>query len=327
MMIGTCLVLTSCWTSTKFTVQTEPGTEILSKDYTLLSVADSKGEAKVKISDDEYSAFLISHRPNTDVYIPFALDYKSRSVAGTGFQQFIGLFLGGIGTVALIGATAAVIGGDEEVAVQLVTGGAGAAFSGMGIGMPAYSRMDQVAYDNQYKYQKQQRTNQDLSFTSPSFATDNPASVAQTIPVATQTEQTISNIGASTSTKKLSQRSSKTLKDKASQIQGTYVGTGKLTKDKEVIETYADITVTIKRIDKNKVGVMVTEKDGSQFFDKTSEYVISSASDGVFKLVLEGINSAEITIDSNKNLIYLHPRVNIDGDIYTLSINGTRNWD
>lgn len=322
-MAGACMVLTSCWTSTKFTVQTEPGTEIMSKDYALLSVADSRGKAKVKISDDEYSAFLLSHRPNTDVYIPFALDYKSRSVVGSGLQVFTGYWLEGMGCVLMIGGTVAVLSGAEDAGLPLVIGGAGAAFAGMGIGMPADSRMDQVAYDHQYKYLKQQRTNQDLSLTKPNFATDNPVRVAQTVPVAVQTEQATTQSGSSTSSKKLSQRSSKTLKDKATQIQGTYVGKGKLTKDKEIIETYVDITVTINRIDKDKVGVMVTEKDGSQFFDKTSEYTISSASNGVFKLVLDGINSAEITIDSNKKLIYLHPRVNIDGDIYTLSIEGT----
>ena len=322
-MLGACMVLTSCWTSTKFTVQTEPGTEIMSKDYTLLGVADSRGMAKVKISDDEYSAFLLSHQPNTDTYIPFALDYKSRSVVGTGLQVFAGYWLEGMGCILMIAGTAAIIGGDEDVAVPLAGGGAALAFAGMGIGMPADSRMDQVAYDHQYKFLKQQRTNQDLSLTKPNFAIDNPVSVTQTVPVAIQTKQIATPSGSSASSKKLSQRSSKTLKDKAAQIQGTYVGRGKLTKDKEVIETYVDITVTINRIGKDKVGVMVTEKDGSQFFDKVSEYTISSTSNGVFRLVLDGINSAEITIDSNKKLIYLHPRVNIDGDIYTLFIEGT----
>lgn len=322
-MLGACMALTSCWTSTKFTVQTEPGTEIMSKDYTLLSVADSRGKAKVKISDDEYSAFLLSHRPNTDTYIPFAIDYKSRSVIGTSLQVLTGYLLGGIGGVLGIGGIAAGLAGDEDAGLPLMIGGAGVAFAAIGIGMPAESRLDQAAYDHQYKYLKQQRTNQDLSLTKPNFAIDNPVSVAPTVPEAVQKEQTTTLSGSSTSSKKLSQRSSKTLKDKATQIQGTYVGRGKLTKDKEVIETYVDITVTINRIGKDKVGVMVTEKDGSQFFDKASEYTISSASNGIFRLVLDGINSAEITIDSNKKLIYLHPRVNIDGDIYTLSIEGT----
>lgn len=323
MILGTCMVLTSCWTSTKFTVQTEPGAEILSKDYTLLSIADSRGKAKVKISDNNYSAFLLSPRPNTDTYIPFALDYKSRSVVDEGLQQFTGYMLGLMGGTALIvGGAAAVLSEDEDVDLPLAIG-TGAALVGMGIGMPASSRMYQVAYDHKYKYLKQQCTNQDLPLTKPNFATDNPVSVIQTIPVAIQAEQATSQLESSTSSKKLSQRSSKTLKDKATQIQGTYVGKGMLTKDKEVIETYVDISVSINRIGKDKVGVMVTEKDGSPFFDKTSEYTISSATNGVFRLVLDGINSAEITIDSNKKLIYLHPRVNIDGDIYTLSIEGT----
>ncbi|MBQ9637671.1 MAG: hypothetical protein IJV36_07270 [Prevotella sp.] len=295
----------------------------MSKDYTLLSVADSRGKAKVKISDDEYSAFLLSHRPNTDTYIPFAIDYKSRSVVGTSLQQFTGYLLSGMGIILMGSGTIALIAGDEDVALPLAGGGAALAFAGMGIGMPAESRIHQVAYDHQYKYLKQQRTNQDLSLTKPNFAIDNPVSVAPTVPEAVQKEQDTTQLGSSTSSKKLSQRSSKTLKDKATQIQGTYVGRGKLTKGKEVIETYVDIAVSINRIGKDKVGVMVTEKDGSKFFDTTSEYTISSASNGVFRLVLDGINSAEITIDRNKKLKYLHPRVNIDGDIYTLSIEAT----
>ena len=39
---------------------------------------------------------------------------------------------------------------------------------------------------------------------------------------------------------------------------------------------------------------------------------------------LKGIPSAVISIDSKGNLVYYHPKVNIDGEIYTLEINAIK---
>jgi len=320
-LFGACVVLTSCWTSTKISVLSEPGTEILRSDNTLIGVTDNTGKLTFKMDDDTYSAFLISHKPNTDAYVPFALDYKTRDITGTCLQEFTG------GTIALAGITSLLVGSialaanDDEVATPFMLAGFAGSLAGVTIGWPATFRKSQVSYDHKFKYQKFQNTNLDLSFKKPNLNKENPITDSP-IRVEQQLSTEVGKVdNTSKSSKRLSQKSSKTFKDYASQIQGTYLGSGKLTQNKKTIETYENISVKLRYISTTKVGVIVTESNGNRFFDEESVYTITKTSNG-YKLMLDGINAATIVIYGNKKLVYLHPRVNIDNDIYELSITG-----
>ena len=310
-------MLSSCYTSSKFIVEAVPGTEILTPDRVPVAVADNQGKAKVIISDDEFYAFLLSHQPGTQDYIPFALDYKYKSYTGTRVQYWLGWFLACGGMIPTIVGVVAVAQGDDDTALPLFGLGAGMIVAGTAMGFPANCRSDQRNQDNQYKFLSQQRTNQDLPITIPILVSEN---VSREKPV--QPKQVVAEADSSTvSTRKIGQRSNKTLKDYGTQLQGTYIGTGKLTKGKETIESYNGITVIITRMDKDMVLVNVVESNGEPFFPSESQYKVEKKNNNSYELTLEGINSAKIKIDKDKNCLYLHPRVNIDGDLYTLSID------
>ena len=134
-----------------------------------------------------------------------------------------------------------------------------------------------------------------------------------------------SSTGSSTSTKKLNDKSTKSFKNHAATVQGSYIGTGTLTLNGQVIESYKDIKVKITRTDDNSVDVIVTESNGVDFFNEPATYTITKDTNGNFTLTHDDIAKATIKIDRNKKAIYLHPRVNIDGDIYTLKITATLN--
>ena len=64
-------------------------------------------------------------------------------------------------------------------------------------------------------------------------------------------------------------------------------------------------------------------ESGESFFGSELEYTIRKTDDG-YELVLNGIATAVISIDHNGKLSFTHPKVNIDGELYTLSINAEK---
>lgn len=69
--------------------------------------------------------------------------------------------------------------------------------------------------------------------------------------------------------------------------------------------------------------VQVFEGSGESFFSAGNKYGIKKGRDG-FSLALQGIPSAVITINGKGALAYCHPKVNIDGEIYTLEISASK---
>ena len=121
------------------------------------------------------------------------------------------------------------------------------------------------------------------------------------------------------SVRHIGEKANRTLSDLAKSVSGTYNGKGTLTLNGEVIESYSSIKVIIKKIDNKTVSVDVIE-GGTSFFAKPGEYSVSQMPKGGYKLTNKAIPSAEITIDTKKNIRYTHPRINIDGTIYQLQI-------
>ena len=121
--------------------------------------------------------------------------------------------------------------------------------------------------------------------------------------------------------KSRSSKSKRSLTDLAKQIEGTYLGSGKLLLKDETIENYQNIRVVLKCLDKNTVQVDVYESNGEAYFNESGRYSVKKVDSGKYQLTMNGISSATITIDANKRMVYLHPKVNIDGDLYTLSIS------
>lgn len=317
-------IISSCSTTTKFTVYGEPGTQILTPNKVTLATIDNSGRAKITNPDDVYYAFLVSHKPGTDEFIPFALDYKKKIYPSNAIASAL-MFAGLCGTV---GGLAAACAGAKDVGVALLGGGPGCASISLFYYLFGKKRFDQVTHENDFKYLSTQVTNQDIQLTRPVFesAKVNAPSIQDT-PSAkdepVETENSIPNSSVSNKTLN-SSSSTKTLKDYASKIEGTYVGSGTLKQGANLIEDYTGIKVTIKKQTKDIVLVNVVESDGSKFFSSDGEYTIKKNSNGSYSLTLKGIKNATIEIDTKNNLVYLHPRVNIENEIYILNIKAKK---
>ena len=319
MIIMVAAMFSSCSTTEKFYVSGTPNTKIYTPNYTHIATVGTNGKAKIEIPSDDYYAFFLSKSPNSELYVPFALDYKKKGRLGTQLIFGTGMGLAAAGTFAEIVGLIATIGGDEAVATPFFLGGAGAIALGTAIGMPANFRLMQTSYQYQYQYLNNQQTNEDLHFTKAVF--NEPfkgASQAQTVKASTPIAV---KEGTSVSKKRLSDKSSKTLKDYGKQTEGVYVGNGTLTQNGETIESYVDIKVIIDRVSKNEVNVNVIEADGAEFFEAPSKYKITKNKNGSYTLKHSSISIATITINKNGSLTYHHPKINIDGEIYVLKIS------
>lgn len=321
--IGICLqMISACSTTQKLTVSGIPGTEIYStEDGKCLGTISETGTARIELSDDNYYAFLLSKSPGSNEYIPFALDYRTNKHSGTYFQYLAGLSLASIGgAIALMGGIGAIVG-DEIMAAWFSGIGGGAVLLGVALGIPANFRADQLTYEYSIGYLKQQHTNQDIRFMKPVLLTDESSEIAAAPKDEHKDSSPTDYEAASVRVKPVAEKSSKSLNDYGKKLEGTYVGTGTLSHNKEVLEKYNNIKIVLTRISKDEVGVDVVEANGEKFFAAQSQYGIKAEGNNKFTLTNKNIEAATITIDANKKMLYLHPRVNIDGDIYVLTIN------
>ena len=334
-----CAMLASCTTTQTIRVSGLAGTEIYTPSKTKVGTINNLGTAEITLDSDAYYAYLLSKAEGSDEYVPFALDYKNHSYAatkmalGAGYTiTSIGLGATVIGTIALCAAA----GMEDEDMTSLfgtVSGIGGlVTLAGVGIGMPADSRMSQLDHAYQFKYLPTQSTNQDFAFTQPNLKIvsqpvqeETKANVESKKATQETKDSSVSSksLKSSTSTKKLNDKSTKSFKNHGATVEGSYIGTGSLSMGGQIIESYKDIAVKIVRVDDNTVTVNVTESNGVDFFNEPATYTIKKDANGNFTLTHDDIAKATIKIDRNKKAIYLHPRVNIDGDIYTLKITAT----
>ena len=103
---------------------------------------------------------------------------------------------------------------------------------------------------------------------------------------------------------------------------GIYVGNGLLRKGSEIVERYDRIEVTINRIDNTSIEVDVIEC-GESYFNNKAVYSVKKGNIG-YEMSLKDIPSASISANTDGVIKYTHPRVDIDGDIYTLEITANK---
>lgn len=317
--IVVCVILLhSCTTSQKITVQGTPGTEIYSPTMDRLGVVGSNGKVSLKISRHTYYSYLMSKNVGGNEFVPFALDYKHCNNTLAATVSYIGTVTALTG--ALVGGISLAVGGDTPEIT-----GVGAALLGAGglMAIPSNYYYRKTHGDDQFKYLNNQRTNQDFSFlpikdTGYNKTLQNDDDKYLTTP----TSEKNSN-SSSTVTRRKSSVSKRTLNDNAKLISGTYSGTGYLAQKGKIIEEYSNAKVVVLRIDKNTVDVDVVE-NGESYFSTKSKYQVKKKGKNTYVLSLSGIPDAFITIDNAGHLTYIHPKVNIDGEIYTLNITAAK---
>ena len=325
-------MLCSCTTMEKFTVNGVPGTTIYTDTPQAdgsrsLGVIPADGKLKLKVPSNAYYGILLAQEPGSDLRIPFGADMKKNSHFVNKAVLTILYPASIIGVVAMVTGLIMGVGG----AGGIVTA-AGLALGGVSAGgaLVASSRMDQMSHDWNFGYQKQQ-----YSLTSAGMQTlqnvDLPKVHMADGDFSQKHDKAISDTDAGTPTtskstkskKEVSTKSKRSLKEASNDIVGEFIGTGTLKSGTQYVEEYDKITMLITKDDKNHVLVQVLE-GGQEFFEEPLTYVVSKTKKGAYQLKMEDLPTAVITINEDGQFIFSHPRVNIDGEIYTLTFTGRK---
>lgn len=317
------IISTSCSTISKVNIQGNPGTQIYyPSPYGPKNAGTipASGILKLKIKDKQYHAFLLSKETNSNYYVPFALNYKHDGHLGTRIAEGAGITMAGIG---LVGITSGVIAlcVDSENSVGPALAGSGLALGGLGasFGVPATRRMEQDIYEYQIKYLATQSTNENIPISLPIFDeqyyVDN-KDIEHTQKLSEESE--VSNIAIT------SEKVNKSISNPSSKIVGIYLCHGTLSLKKEAIESYDTMKISISRKTNKTYEVSVITEFGESFFGMPSEYQLIENKNGIHILKNTKIPQASIIINNSGKIEYSHPRVNIDGVIYSLNISGQK---
>lgn len=321
-------ILASCSTSQKVTVSGISGTEIyIPGETSPIGKIPRSGQVQIELKDKTYHPFLLSKSYGSDIYVPFALDYKHKNVAGVKFLNTFGWVLASAGLAAEIPGIIIALADDEDPLGPILYGG-GVGLLGMGaaLGAPAEGKLDQETYRYEVQYLNKQHTNGDISITQPVYET---------------AEKVIDSPSYSTSHKSKSSKKNdedyeydspkkkiesdvvkRQIKNYGKAIEGSYNLSGELTQKGEVIEDYNDMKVIITRVSNEEVSVTIIDEAGEDFFGKPASYNVKKESDGTYTLTHSKIKNATIKINPNGKIVYYHPRVNISDEIYKLQLEG-----
>lgn len=181
------------------------------------------------------------------------------------------------------------------------------------------ARQDQLSYNGEFSYDKYQRAAVDgLSTTllrqDPPKNTANASSHSK--------RKKYSSGGSKTSASGTSKAKTKN-RNLSGAVVGTYQCSGKLLNGYSTDEEYPSVQIVIEQIDKTLVSVDVIES-GESFFESPMEYTVKANGRSGYLLTLQGVPDATIEITKSGKITFLHKKVNIDGDIYTLSIKGNK---
>lgn len=169
-----CIVVISCSSTQKMTISGVAGTEIYNPYGEKIADIPSSGIADLEISSDRFYPYLLSHEPGSADYVPFGIDYIPKSYNGSRFTKNLGYGLTTLGMITLLSGTAGCIIAEKNenddassTCGLVVAGGAALMGIGIGVGMPADSRLSQQMYELRIAYKKNQQTIQNVQFTYP----------------------------------------------------------------------------------------------------------------------------------------------------------------
>ena len=310
-----CMVVFSCTTTQTISIKGEPGSEIYSPDMSRLGVINETGSVDITLPSEGYYAYLLSQDKDSKQLIPFALDYKNHIHIGDYIMKNAGISMAVIGTTGIIGSLiAGLVIGEEDTTIAGVMGLCSLAATGIGagIGVPGEQRTKQTQQLHHFKYKSQHRTNQDIEFVP---IKDNGVKKQTTENGITNSAEIDKNVTNTSEKTSISKHKIK----KTFSIYGMHKGTGTLYSGNDIIEKYENIVIKIEKISNEKVFVSVFE-NGEQYFNAESIYTLENNKD-TYILNMEDIPSSTITIDKNGNMEYIHPKVNIEDEIYTLKIS------
>ncbi len=314
------LFCSGCKTYDKFKVNTPPGTELFVPYNSSVPVGNTLSNSHtLSVPANLYCGYVIAKDPVTGLKIPYGLDVRKKTYPMEKLARSTGWVLTSAGIGTILGGTIVVIAASANEDDDIASGaaiviGAGAAVSGLGIalGMPADARLRQLSHKYQFTYVNNQTL--DLSGLKTELNNIDPPKgfSGKSNPKRGKASTAVTENSPKTT------KSKKSLKNSAKEVSGTYSGEGKLMDGKLVEESYDVISVIIESIDKNHVQVRVIE-DGEDFFESPLKFSVSKDKEN-YVLILDKLPSVKIKINRGGNLNFVHDKVNIDNQVYTLSI-------
>lgn len=155
-LIVLAALMTSCGaTYTTLTVSGTPGTVIKNAgdDKVLGTIGESR-TLQVNLDRDKYYAYLLSKAPQSDEFVPFALEFEEETGryygSSFGFGAGMGLVCTGLG--AEFFGLIVLLAGLPEVGGIIVGAGAAVGLAGVGLGWPLDVYNDNSDVGHCYKY-------------------------------------------------------------------------------------------------------------------------------------------------------------------------------
>lgn len=305
-LISCLLILTGCAPKEIFTITTLPDANIcLPLDETPISVTDNMGKAKLAIPSKIYSSYITVQNPDYAYPVPMGLDIK-KSYHGIWWKLSSGYIAIGAGSgVMFSGSDAAITAGACLVGVGFI--------EAMSLGLINFLYSDHIAYSHLFTYVNNQVLK--IPQLSPVLLHPDQAKTVLEAPVSVKRKQAKS--GSDTTKDEEYTTSKRSKADISKKISGVYKGSGKLLIGKTVDENYNDIVIKISQVDKNHVNMVIFES-GEEFFDKPILFEVKN-NNGAYSLINAKIPSIKVTITKKGVISFLHPKVNIDDVIYTLT--------
>lgn len=317
--------LASCSSTKKITVYGTPGTELYgptnwTKDdsntntvmtssgfYSKVGAIGPSGKTKVALNGDAYIAFLLAKEPNSDMVVPFGLNYSNKN--GISNACLLTMVL----STAALGVSFAMP--ESSLSLPLLITGV------LGTGVwPWWVALEITQPEDRLKYLKDQRIIPQ-QFTKPIFNTPQKTlsnNLAQEI------RSPRNEIGEK-SAKTIGEKSKRSLNKLSSKVEGHYMCSGNLADSSgDIAEKYSTASIILESISPDEVLVDVLDDNGESFFLSKNEYKVVKDKANNYILTHSRFKEAVIKINKNGNLTYIHPDVNIDGDIYKLRLTGTK---
>ncbi len=278
---------------------------------------------KIEISSNMYCSYFLVRPTGSNIWVPLGLDYRHNSHYGTKIVLGSGYALAGIGTAGLIGSVIPLIAGNDSPSIGVIAGGSGGvALVGVGLGLPAQVRMRQTAYDYNFGYVKKQFI--ELPHLSTTLLHPNPEKNTFEQTQTSKPERKKASSGTEMANiQVVGSKAKKSRSDFAQMISGTYTGSGKLLLNGKQDDYFSEIKVVIEKIDRTHVSVRIIEND-EDFFETPLTYQVLTTKKGEYYLSIEKLPEAKISITKSGLMSFLHPKVYIDNQLYTLSISAKK---
>lgn len=324
-LLAPALLFQSCKTQEKFEVVASPSQKIyLPGNYTPVNDPYKDGAFDMKVPSAYCLGYMTTVDPATGLRVPFGLDFHKKNHSGAMGVGVTEILIGSYGAIAGIIGYAFALTDDSDLSTTggIMLGiGAPVAGLGLGLGCAELQKSKQLTYEYNFAYDKQQKPysgklSKTLLNPNPPKQTESAAPRRKAVSGDSTVNVAATTTPAGTTIAKKSR--------KATVATGTFAASGKLFKGTAVDEEYPEMQLVIAQGDNGAYNVSVIES-GEDFFGAPLVFEYSGKDDlGASVLKLHDLPTATLTLMPDGRILFRHPAVLIDGEPYTLSINGKK---